>query len=181
VVYELERLTSSSAQVPDWGFKAAVAISANGSSYVMHMKLPFAQPSGSGSGSGSGSIGSAAPAAGAGSAAAAVTWQDALAVAEYGSGHWMLYSLAESEEKGGLVVAELQHTILRGVAALTLCRTGAGGGDIFLVGLSYYDKGFDTRSAVYKWVGRAPLARVGPYARVSYQAPAALSARAPAG
>ncbi|GLC45001.1 hypothetical protein PLESTM_001674400 [Pleodorina starrii] len=167
VVYELEPLTSSSAQSPDWGFKAAAAIAANGSSYVLHMRLPLVGPTtaeseGSGSGSGLassseefGSRKSAAPQAG-----QRATWQDALAVAEYGSGHWVLYGLAESDDKG-LVVSELQRTLLRGVAALALCSTagdGGGGGvgddddgaAVFLVGLSYYDKGFTTRSTVYR-------------------------------
>ncbi|GLI62971.1 hypothetical protein VaNZ11_005828 [Volvox africanus] len=164
VVYELEPLTTSSSQTPDWGFKAAAAIAANGSSYVMHMQLPFGTESKSGSGPSTPGSGSGASSVNASNGSLGVqSWQDVLAIAEYGTGHWVLYGLEYTEEKG-LVVTELQRTILRGVASLALCRTGGSSGDggvdggsgrglaeIFLVGLSYYDKSFTTRSAVYRW------------------------------
>ncbi|GIL49819.1 hypothetical protein Vafri_6132 [Volvox africanus] len=162
VVYELESLTTSS-QTPDWGFKAAAVIAANGSSYVMHMQLPFGPGTksvsgpgtpGSGSGSGVSSLNASNGSSG------VQSWQDVLAIAEYGTGHWVLYGLEYTEDKG-LVVTELQRTILRGVASLALCRTGGSSGDggvdgrghaeIFMIGLSYYDKSFATRSAVYRW------------------------------
>ncbi|GIL77643.1 hypothetical protein Vretimale_6794 [Volvox reticuliferus] len=165
VIYELEPLTGSSSQTPDWGFKAAAAIPANGSSYVMHMQLPFGPETKSVAGpgtSGSGSMASSYRASNGSSEAAVQSWKDVLAIAEYGTGHWVLYGLEYTEDKG-LVVTELQRTILRGVASLTLCRTGGSGGngvdggtggghvEIFLIGLSYYDKSFATRSAVYRW------------------------------
>lgn len=171
VVYELESLTSSTSHTPDWGFKAAAAIAANGSSYVLHLQLPFGHGPASKAGAASEAFKSRS-ASSASSASSATgnasrshsslgggssSLQHALAVAEYGSGHWVLYTL-DYTANWGLVVTELQRTGLRGVAALALCSTsgdgsgavGEAGEEIFLVGLSYFDKGFTTRSAVYR-------------------------------
>ncbi|KAG2439533.1 hypothetical protein HXX76_004886 [Chlamydomonas incerta] len=187
VIYELEQLAAaSSASGPDWGFKAAAALTARGASHVLHLELP----GGAGAGTGAGRRRRKAAAAAEGSQTSWLGgWKKAaaeeeegeeeeegreqegeagggeerlpahvLAVAAYGSDEVVLYGLTYGRVAGGAAAAAvglsttvLQRIRLPGVSALAACR--GGGGQLFLAGLSYYDKGFSTRSAVYRWDG----------------------------
>ncbi|KAG2445173.1 hypothetical protein HYH02_008641 [Chlamydomonas schloesseri] len=195
VVYELEQLAAASSSVgPDWGFKAAAALTAKGASHVLHLELPGGVGSGPGGGGG-GSGGRRRKAAADTAAGAHTSWlrrgkkaaaadeeeeeeaeeaaedgggeeegqqggeeklpAHVLAVAAYGSDEVVLYGLSYGRVAGGgtagLSTRVLQRIRLPGVSALAACR--GGGGQLFLMGLSYYDKGFSTRSAVYRWDG----------------------------
>eukprot|EP00198_Chlamydomonas_reinhardtii_P008689 XP_001698026.1 hypothetical protein CHLREDRAFT_176862 [Chlamydomonas reinhardtii] len=55
VIYELEQLAAASSSAgPDWGFKAAVALTAKGASHVLHFELPGGVGAGTGAGRGTG-------------------------------------------------------------------------------------------------------------------------------
>lgn len=191
VIYELEQLAAASSSAgPDWGFKAAVALTAKGASHVLHFELPGGVGAGTGAGRGTGGRRRKAAA----TAGRQRSWlgggrkveegeveeereeegaeedlegehggeerlpAHVLAVAAYGSDEIVLYGLmygrtaAAAGGAAGLSTSVLQRIRLPGVSSVAACR--GGGGQLFLMGLSYFDKGFSTRSAVYRWGGK---------------------------
>ncbi len=167
VIYELEQLeTASQQQLPDWGFKAAAALPAAGASSVPSMTTPRGQALlavAEYTGSTLSVYGLSVSEDGALRTTevqrARLPGVSALATCAWGFGGTgggasssTGSSSSGSNGQGVSAGASSGANSKGGGSSSSSSSSGSSSGarDLFLVGLSYYDNGFSTRSLVYR-------------------------------